>query len=193
LKKIFIKKYKQRQNLARQGSINEVFPIDRKEEQMNTPTLLDAIRVVKENERIASESYANAAQSISDPIGKILFEQLSEFEKFHYEKLTTLEKSLEEKGEFIYYEGKGFPLPPKFEIQASKEPGTKSIMKIITEAMDLEKQAEKAYADLAAELTDPQGHEMFSRLSKEEHNHYRILSDAYWTLNNLGVWTWPRP
>jgi len=160
---------------------------------MSTPNLLDAIRVVKENERIASESYADAAKNISSPIGKNLFEQLSEFEKFHYERLTALEKSLEEKGDFINYEGKEFPLPPIFEIKAAEEPNRKSVMHIVSEAMDLEKRAEKAYADLAAQVTDPQGHQVFSRLSEEEHNHYRILTNAYWTLNNLGVWMWPIP
>ncbi|MGB5844273.1 MAG: ferritin family protein [Anaerolineales bacterium] len=160
---------------------------------MSTPNLLDAIRVVKENERIASESYADAARNISNRMGKELFEQLSKFEKFHYEQLTTLEKSLEDKGDFINYEGKEFPLPPTFEIKAAEEPNQKSLMGIISEAMELEKQAEKAYADLAAQITDPQGHEMFSRLSEEEHNHYRILTEAYWTLNNLGVWKWSRP
>jgi rubrerythrin len=160
---------------------------------MITPNLLDAIRVVKENERIASASYADAAQKISNPMGKKLFEQLSEFEKFHYEQLTALETSLEEKGDFINYEGKEFPLPPLFEIKAAQEPSTKSVMSIISAAIDLEKQTEKAYADLAAQTTDPQGHAMFSRLSEEEHKHYRLLLDAYWTLNNLGTWTWSRP
>jgi rubrerythrin len=160
---------------------------------MITPNLLDAIRVVKENERIASASYADAAQKIGNPMGKKLFEQLSEFEKFHYEQLTALETSLEEKGDFINYEGKEFPLPPIFEIKAAQEPSTKSVMTIISTAMDLELQAEKAYADLAAQTTDPRGHEMFSRLSEEEHKHYRLLLDAYWTLNNLGTWTWSRP
>lgn len=160
---------------------------------MSTPNLLDAIRVVKENERIASESYAGAAQKMRNPMGKELFEQLSEFEKFHYEQLTALEKSLEENGDFINYEGKEFPLPPTFEIKAAEEPNQKTIMEIISEAKELEKQTELAYADLAAKLSDPQGHEMFSRLSEEEHIHYRILTEAYWTLNNLGVWKWSRP
>ena len=56
----------------------------------------------------------------------------------------------------------------------------------------MEKQAEKAYADLAAQVTDAQGHKMFIRLSEEEHNHYRILNEAYWTMNELGVWKWTR-
>jgi rubrerythrin len=160
---------------------------------MTTPNLLDAIRVVKENERRASESYADAARNIRNPTGRTLFEQLSEFEKYHYERLTALEKSLEEKGGFISYEGREFPLPPIFDIKAAEEPNKKSVMRIITEAMELEEQAQKAYARLAIQISDPQGHDMFSKLSEEEHKHYRILMEAYWTLNNLGVWKWSRP
>jgi rubrerythrin len=156
---------------------------------MNTPNLLDAIRVVKENERIASERYADAAKMLGQ-VGKELFMQLSEFEKYHYEKITALEKSLEEKGDFINYEGKEFPLPPIFEIKAAQEPNKKSTMQVITEALELEQQAERAYSNLAAQLTDLQGHNMFIRLSEEEHKHYRILTRAYKSLKDTGVWKW---
>ncbi len=159
---------------------------------MNPPNLLDAIRVVKENERIASERYAEAAK-ILPQVGKELFIQLSEFEKFHYERLTALEKSLVEKGDFVKYEGKEFPLPPIFEIKAAENPNKKSTMQIISEAMKLEEQAERAYAKLAAQITDPEGHEMFIRLSKEEHHHYRLLSEAYMSLNSSGRWEWWLP
>jgi rubrerythrin len=150
---------------------------------MSTPNLLDAIRVVKENERIASESYADAAKKVSHQMGKKLFEMLSEFEKFHYAQLTALEKSVEETGDLLGTEGKEFPLPPIFEIKAAEEPDQKSLYGIISAAMDLEKLAEKVYADLAALITNPQGHEIFSRLSEQEHSHYLILRDAYWALS----------
>jgi rubrerythrin len=160
---------------------------------MNTSNLLDAIAVVKENERNASASYAEAARKITNPVGRMLFEQLSEYEQFHYAKVTMLETSLKEKGDYIDYEGKEFPLPPKFEIKAALDPESKSVIGIITAAVELELQAEKAYADLAERITDPQGHAMFSKLSEEEHKHYRLLMEAYWSLNNLGSWTWYRP
>ncbi len=67
------------------------------------------------------------------------------------------------------------------------------MLDIISEAMKLEKKAEKIYSDLAAQLTDPQGHQMFSRLSKEERHHYDILSEAFWSLNQTGVWKWSPP
>jgi len=160
---------------------------------MSTTNLLEAVRVVKENERIALESYAEAAKAISNPVGKELFKQLSAFETFHYEQLTALEKSLQEKGQFIDYEGKDFPLPPIFAIEAAQEPQRKSVMKIISEALKLERTAEKSYAGLAAKIADPQGHQMFVRLAEEEYKHSRILTEAYWTLTNLGVWKWSRP
>ena len=160
---------------------------------MNNKSLLDAIRVVKENERIASASYTDAAKRISNPMGKQLFEQLSEFEQYHYEKISELETTLEETGEYIHYEGREFPQPPVFEINAAQEPNKKSVMSIISGAMELEKETEKAYADLAFQSVDQRGHAMFNKLSEEEHIHFRLLEEAYWTLNNMGTWKWTRP
>ena len=160
---------------------------------MGIPSLLDAVRVVKENERRATQNYAEAAKNTDNPLGKTLFEELSKFEAYHYERLTALEKSLAESGLFIDYQGREFPQPPVFKVQAAKEPNAKSLMTIITQAIDLEKEAEKAYADLASSTTDPLGHEMFTQLSEEEHKHFRLLTDAYWTLSNFGEWKYVHP
>ena len=157
---------------------------------MKAPSLLDSIRVVKENERIASESYLTASNEITNPIGKQIFLELSSFEKYHFEKLSGLEKSLEESGEYIEYEKREFLLPPIFGIKASENPQNKSVITILTQAIELEIQAETVYTDLAAQVSDPLGHKMFSRLAEEEHQHYRILREAYWTVTNLGAWKW---
>jgi rubrerythrin len=163
------------------------------EVQMSNTSLLDAVRVVKENERIASQNYASAAEQVSHRLGKGLFTQLSEFEQFHLERLTALEKSLVESGDFIDYQGREFPLPPVFEIQAAREPNQKSIMTIISQAIELEQQAQKAYTDLAHQSIDPRGKKMFVRLAEEESIHQRILLEAYWTMNEMGIWKWSRP
>jgi rubrerythrin len=160
---------------------------------MGKTSLLDAVRVVKENERIAALSYASAAEKIKHHFGKELFTQLSEFEKYHLERLTALEKSLEASGDFINYEGKEFPLPPVFDVKAAREPDKKSIMTIISEAIELEQQAEKAYVSLAIDTIDPRGKKMFVTLAEEESIHERILLGAYWTMNELRIWKWTRP
>jgi rubrerythrin len=160
---------------------------------MSTTNLLDAIRIVIENEKLASDSYAEAARIISNPFGKQIFEELAAFEQYHFEQLTALVTSLEESGQSLDYQGRDFPTPPVFEIKAAEEPKLKSVIKIITEAMDLEKEAELAYAKLALRAQDSQAYGMFRRLSAEENMHWRILQDAYWTLTNLGTWTWIKP
>ena len=160
---------------------------------MSTPSLLDAVRVVVQNERLASDSYAEAAQQISNPGAKAVFEELAKFEQHHFEVLSALEASLAETGDFVDYAGREFPIPPIFEIKAAQEPNMKSVMKIISEAMELEKEAEQEYADLALKADDPRGYDLFCKLSAEENIHWRILLDAYWTLTNLGTWTFKHP
>lgn len=167
-------------------------PFQQQGEKMKTPNLLDAIQIVKGNEKIAMDTYANAAKQKKYAICEGLFTQLSEFERFHYERLTELENSLKQKGDFINYEGKEYLLPPKLKVEFAEKADQISLMEIITEAIKLERQAEKAYSDLATQLADPVGHEMFSRLAEEEHNHYRILSEAFWSINQTGVWKGPQ-
>jgi rubrerythrin len=75
----------------------------------------------------------------------------------------------------------------------AKDPNSKSEMAIISQAIDLEKEAEKAYADLASSTADQRGHDMFTQLSEEEHRHFRLLTDAYWTLSNFGEWKYVQP
>jgi rubrerythrin len=150
---------------------------------MGTPNLLDAVRVVKENERLAAENYAGAANQVKDSMGKKLFEVLSEFEKVHYAQLAALEKSLQESGDFAVSQGKEFALP-QLETLASNELAQGSLAEVITKAMELEKRAEKTYTDLAERVSHLQGHDIFVRLAEQENRHYLFLRDAYWALSD---------
>lgn len=157
---------------------------------MNTPGLLDAVRVVKENERFASASYWDASRKIEHPAGRFVFEELSKFEEYHYQRLTALEKALEADGNFIEYEGKEFPLPPVLEVPAVKEADQKDVLTIITQAIELEENARQAYTEIADQIDDPRGKQMFKRLADEEYKHYLLLIEAYWSVSYLGDWRW---
>jgi len=159
---------------------------------MNTSSLLDAIRVVKENERFASASYWDAARKIQNPAGRFVFEELSKFEEYHFARLTALEKALEADGQFIDYEGKEFPLPPALEVPAVKDADQKDVLTIINQAIELEENAKQAYTDLAAQIDDPRGKQMFERLANEEYKHFLLLIEAYWSVSYLGDWRWMR-
>ena len=74
----------------------------------------------------------------------------------------------------------------------TKEADKMSAMRIITMAMEIKSKAKERYAALAEQTTDSDGQAMFDRLAEEEHANHRILSAAYWSLNNRGVWAWSR-
>jgi rubrerythrin len=157
---------------------------------MKTTSLLDSVRVVKDNEKKAAEFYADAVEKTGSTAGRELFGELVKFENYHYHWLTVLEKSLKESGNTISYAGREFSLPPLLEPKAAEEPRHQTVLDIIGRALELEREAEKAYAGLAAGITDPQGRAMFKKLSAEEHNHFRILQEASWGLENRKAWRW---
>lgn len=150
--------------------------------------LLDAIQIAMEAEQKAAALYADAAQKTANPLGQKLFEQLAEFERHHYDKLVELEKSLRGEGAFAGYEGRELSMQVSGEVKSIEEAEKMSAMAIITMAIDVEREAEKRYTALAEQTTDPTAQSMFKQLAEEEHSHYLILNDAYWSLNDRGVW-----
>jgi rubrerythrin len=155
--------------------------------------LLSAIQMAMEAEQKASAFYADAAQKTANPLGRKLFEQLAEFERYHYDKLLDLEKSLRDEGTFIEYEAKELTLSAPSET-ASKEVGKETdkmtAIEVIKFGIDVEREAESKYTALAEQTADPAGQSMFKQLASEEHTHYLILSDAYYSVSNRGVWEW---
>jgi rubrerythrin len=156
------------------------------------PGLADGIRIAKDNEKAAADFYARAVSTAGNSKVSRLFEQLTEFEQMHYDRLTELENSLRDKGKFIEYPGTEFVVPPGMEIKLPELPDKPALMKIVNEAVDLESRAERAYSKLADMTTDRAGRDMFVRLAAEERKHFVILKDVYWTLNNLGEWSGPQ-
>lgn len=154
--------------------------------------VLEAIQIAKDAEQQAAAFYADAAKNLTHPIGRKLLEELAEFERHHYAKLVELENSLREKGAFIEYEGKGMKTKPPSRSEITVEKAPKQAMEVVALALDAEQKAEKRYNELAEHTSDPTAHDMFQKLAEEEHMHYRILRDAYWNLNNRGVWSWKK-
>lgn len=151
---------------------------------------LKAIRVAMEAEKAAHQTYAKAAKMTKDPRGKDMFQQLSEFEMNHYQKLKGLLKSLEEKGEWTLYEGtslKKKKIPLKTEKPQGQELTDLDALKM---AIREEKKAQTYYRSMAELTRDPRGKDMYKRLASEEELHEKLLNDQYYSLHNTGVWSW---
>ena len=154
--------------------------------------LSDAIKLAKEAEQKAAALYGDAATKTPNPLAQKLFQRLAEFEQHHYDKLVALETSLRERGAFIAYEGEELSLPAPGEVSGIPEPNKMSMMQIITMAQEVERKAETRYNELAARTTDPAGQAMFKRLAEEELDHYHLLRNVYWNLNDHGTWSWSK-
>jgi len=150
-----------------------------------------AIKVAIEAEKEAFQAYSKAAKRTKNPKGRDMFQQLSEFEMNHYQKLTGLLKSLQEKGEWILYEGtslKKKTIPLKKEKPRGNEQLTDlDALKI---AIREEKKALAYYRSMAELTRDPRGKDMYKRLADEESLHEKLLNDQYYSLHNTGLWSW---
>jgi rubrerythrin len=152
---------------------------------------MKAVRVAMEAEKDAYQAYSKAAKMTKNPRGKDMFQQLSEFEMNHYQRLKSLLKSLEEKGEWILYEGtslkhKKIPLKPG-KPQGQDQLTDLDALKI---AIREEKKAQNYYRSMAELTRDPRGKDMYKQLAGEEELHEKLLNDQYYSLHNTGYWSW---
>jgi rubrerythrin/ribosomal protein S27AE len=152
---------------------------------------IKAIRVAMETEKEASQTYAKAAKMTKNPRGKDMFQQLSEFEMNHYKRLKDLLKSLEEKGEWVLYEGTSLK-KKKIPLKTQTPKGQEQITDLdaLKMAIREEKKAQVYYRSMAELTKDPKGKDMYKRLAGEEELHEKLLNDQYYSLHNTGIWSW---
>jgi rubrerythrin len=152
---------------------------------------IKALKLAIEAEKDAYQAYSTAAKKTRNPKGRDMFQQLSEFEMNHYEKLKNLLKSLQEKGEWILYEGTSLKRR-KIVLKAQKPQGQDQLtdMDALKIAVREEKKAQTCYRSMAELTKDPRGKDMYKRLAQEEALHEKLLNDQYYSLNNTGIWSW---
>jgi rubrerythrin len=152
---------------------------------------IKALKVALEAENNAAQSYSKAAKKTRNPKGREMFLQLSEFEMNHYQKLKDLLKSLQEKGEWILYEGTSLK-KKTISLKMEKPKGQEQLtdMDALKIAIREEKKAQAYYRSMAELTDDPRGRDMYKRLASEEALHEKLLNDQYYSLHNTGLWSW---
>lgn len=152
---------------------------------------IKAIRVAMEAEKEAARLYGRASRKTKDPRGKEMLQQLFEFEMSHYDKLKQLANALQERGEWIIYQGTslkkkaGMPKPERLKGQDQL-----TDLDALKLAIREEKKAGAYYRSMAELTKDPLGKDTYRRLASEEELHERLLNDQYYSLHNTGAWSW---
>jgi rubrerythrin len=156
--------------------------------------LEEALDIAMDAELKARAFYAQAAVEVQDPRGRDLLSRLAAFEQYHYQKLSDLADSLQDKGAFIEYEARTMaefaPVTGAGEASGTPVEELKDESAILTKAIENEKIAGERYKALAEQTADPMGKAMFRQLAEEERMHERILEDEFFSLSNQGVWGW---
>jgi rubrerythrin/DNA-directed RNA polymerase subunit RPC12/RpoP len=152
---------------------------------------IKALQLAIEAEKDAYQAYSKAAKRTKNPKGRDMFQQLSEFEMNHFQKLKALLKSLQEKREWILYEGTSLK-KKKIVLKAQKPQGQEQLtdMDALKIAVREEKKAQVYYRSMAELTKDPRGKNMYKRLAEEESLHEKLLNDQYYSLHNTGIWSW---
>jgi rubrerythrin len=152
---------------------------------------LKAVKAAINAEMNAYQAYSKAGKMTKDPKGRDMFQQLSEFEMNHYQKLKELLKSLQEKGEWTLYSGASFKKRP-VSLKADKKKGQDQLtdMDALKIAIREEKKAQSYYRSMAELTKDLRGKDMYRRLADEEALHEKVLNDQYYSVQNTGIWSW---
>jgi rubrerythrin len=152
---------------------------------------IEIVKVAMEAEKDAYQAYSKTAKKTINPKGRDMFQQLSEFEMNHYQKLKDLLKSLQEKGEWILYGGTSLK-KKTIALKTPKPKGQEQLtdMDALKMAIREEKKSQAYYRSMAELTKDPLGRDMYKRLANEEALHERLLNDQYYSLHNTGVWSW---
>ena len=152
---------------------------------------IKAAKAAMNAEMNAYQAYLRAAKKTKNPKGRDMFQQLSEFEMNHYQKLKDLLKSLQEKGEWILYSGASFK-KKSVSLKTDKIKGQDQLtdMDALKIAIREERKAQGYYRSMAELARDPRGRDMYKRLADEEALHEKVLNDQYYSLHNTGIWSW---
>jgi rubrerythrin len=152
---------------------------------------IEIVKMAMEAEKDAYQAYSKAAKKTTNPKGRDMFQQLSEFEMNHYRKLKELLASLQEKGEWILYGGTSLK-KKTIPLKTAKAKGHEQLtdMDALKIAIREEKKAQAYYRSMAELTKDPRGRDMYKRLADEEALHERLLNDQYYSLHNTGIWSW---
>jgi rubrerythrin len=152
---------------------------------------IEIVKAAMEAEKDAYQAYLKAAKKTINPKGRDMFQQLSEFEMNHYQKLKDLLKSLQENGEWILYGGTSLKRKT-IALKTPKPKGQEQLtdMDALKMAIREEKKSQAYYRSMAELTKDPLGKDMYKRLANEEALHERLLNDQYYSLHNTGLWSW---
>ena len=151
-----------------------------------TQKRIEALEVALTNEKRESEFYLKQAERTSNPLGKQMFQTLSNDEAEHYERIQGLHKKLTEDGkwpETLPLKVKGTDAGDVLkkvveDVDTSNQADTDD-MEAIKIAIAFETKGEAFYKSLKESVDDPLEKDFYGMLESIEREHRLSLEDTY--------------
>jgi rubrerythrin len=150
---------------------------------------MNAAEIARKMETDAVKFYKEAAEKTSHPVGKEMFISIMEDEIRHTIMIEAVLKGMDipeqsdepmEKVVTIFEKMK-----PELEKLITATSDDKEALRI---AMEMEKKGFDFYQQAEAEATDEKTRALFSKLARDEDQHYRMFANTYNFLNDSGNW-----
>jgi rubrerythrin len=157
-------------------------------EKANT---VDNLLVEAMNSEIEAETfYAKAASRAQSEAGKQMFSELAKFEHNHFERVKAIVES-RSKGMKMDIPAAHPALPEiKPELKGEFEPNKDEIVELLTLGIKAEKEAQHRYKEIAEQIDDTEGKDIFSSLAEDERRHHALLEAQYYHMSNKGTIIW---
>jgi rubrerythrin len=145
---------------------------------------LAALQMAIQTEIDAYDFYQKFAERTADPQARAMFERIAQDEVMHLELLRNNKALLEERGEWIAYQGmaldsiQGAPIFSRERVEQNVVAYT-SDLSALRVAYLIEKDAVEFYTRAAAQTDDPNGKRMFLDLVRMEQGHLQLLEGEY--------------
>jgi len=140
------------------------------------------------------EYFLKAAEKISHPLGKRMFEALAQDEKRHIQRIRAIKKGLEENDAWSddTSASKEESLENIFEVarkEIDKEiKPDENDLEVISQALELENRGNAFYTDLAKKESDPKAKKFYELLAAEEKVHLKLLENTKEYLKSPEEW-----
>ena len=154
-----------------------------------TSNVDDLLLVALDSELMAKRFYRNASVKAKSNAGRKFFQDLSDFEQAHFEKI---QKIIEQREKGVKLESLGHEpaIETKPEIEGEFEPNKDEIADVLILGIKAEKAAQERYRKLASIIDDPEGKKIFEELTEAEKIHQKVLEDELYSISNKGTIVW---
>ncbi len=150
---------------------------------------MNAIEIAIKMEKDAIDFYTKAAEKTKHPIGKKMFQSVTEDEKRHLQMLSQIFREVDIKMDEVspmrniktIFESMRDSMLERVE-------ATKDELEAFRIAMQMEKEGIEFYKNFQTEAVKQKEKALFERLIKEEEQHYDIFSNTYNFMTDTGNW-----